>query len=81
MRDILVDEKITGSFHLTPGEAYEEADNGNQSQVHWLHGKHPTPEYGGEISISTVNLIRRDVSASQLRSLNRHTHFDQIQQI
>src|SRR6266436_3925784 len=28
MRDILFDEKIAGSFHLTPGQAYEEADNG-----------------------------------------------------
>src|SRR5437870_3488834 len=35
MRDILFDEKIAGSFHFTPGQAYEEADNGNRSQVHW----------------------------------------------
>ena len=35
MRDILFDEKIAGSFHLTPGQAYEEADNGNQSKIHW----------------------------------------------
>ena len=34
MRDILFDEKIAGSFHFTPGQAYEEADNGNRSQVH-----------------------------------------------
>ena len=27
MQDILFDEKICGSFHLTPGDAYEEADN------------------------------------------------------
>src|SRR5499427_3563175 len=33
MRDILFDEKIAGSFHFTPGQAYEEADNGNRSQV------------------------------------------------
>src|SRR5436190_23964203 len=26
MRDILFDEKIAGSFHFTPGQAYEEAD-------------------------------------------------------
>src|SRR5881397_4121662 len=32
MRDILFDEKIAGSFHFTPGQAYEEADNGNRSQ-------------------------------------------------
>src|SRR2546423_5350669 len=35
MRDILFDEKIAGSFHFTPGQAYEEADNDNRSQVHW----------------------------------------------
>src|SRR5580704_15817166 len=32
MKDILFDEKIAGSFHFTPGQAYEEADNGNRSQ-------------------------------------------------
>ena len=35
MKDILFDEKIAGSFHFTPGQAYEEADNGNSSQIHW----------------------------------------------
>ncbi len=35
MLDILFDEKIAGSFHLTPGQAYDEADNGNRSTVHW----------------------------------------------
>ena len=35
MLDILFDEKIAGSFHFTPGQAYEEANNGNKSQVHW----------------------------------------------
>lgn len=35
MRDILFDEKIAGSFHLTPGNAYDEADNGNRSKIHW----------------------------------------------
>jgi len=35
MKDILFDEKIAGSIHLTPGNAYKEAFNGNQSQIHW----------------------------------------------
>ena len=26
MNDVLFDEKIAGSFHLTPGQAYEEAE-------------------------------------------------------
>ncbi len=33
--DILFDEKINGSIHFTPGQAYESADNGNRSMVHW----------------------------------------------
>src|SRR5437870_7168779 len=47
MRDILFDEKIAGSFHLTPGQAYEEADNGNRSQVHWDMVCIQRPDYGG----------------------------------
>jgi aminopeptidase len=35
MLDTLFDEKIGGSFHLTPGNAYEIADNGNRSRIHW----------------------------------------------
>lgn len=35
MRNILFDEKIFGSIHLTPGQCYEECDNGNKSAVHW----------------------------------------------
>lgn len=35
MRNILFDEKIFGSIHFTPGQAYDEADNGNCSAVHW----------------------------------------------
>ena len=36
MLDILFDEKIAGSFHFTPGNAYrDDADNGNRSSVHW----------------------------------------------
>ena len=47
MRDILFDEKIAGSFHFTPGQAYEEADNGNRSQVHWDMVSIQRPDYGG----------------------------------
>ncbi len=47
MRDILFDEKISGSFHFTPGQAYEEADNGNKSQVHWDMVCIQRPEWGG----------------------------------
>jgi aminopeptidase len=60
MGDILFDEKICGSLHFTPGEAYEEADNGNKSAVHWDMVLIQRPEYGGgEIYFDNV-LIRKD---------------------
>jgi aminopeptidase len=34
-RNILFDEKIFGSIHFTPGQCYDECDNGNRSAVHW----------------------------------------------
>jgi len=73
MRDILFDEKIAGSFHFTPGQAYEEADNGNRSQVHWDMVNIQRPEYGGGEVYFDGKLIRRDGEflLPQLRSLNR----------
>jgi aminopeptidase len=47
MRDILFDEKIAGSFHLTPGNAYDEADNGNRSKIHWDLVQVQRSDYGG----------------------------------
>ena len=47
MRDILFDEKINGSFHFTPGQCYEETDNGNRSQVHWDLVNIQREDYGG----------------------------------
>src|SRR5438309_7539324 len=76
MRDILFDEKIAGSFHLTPGQAYEEADNGNRSQVHWDMVSIQRSDYGGGEIYFDGKLIRRDGEflPTQLRSLNR-SHF------
>ena len=73
MRDILFDEKIAGSFHFTPGQAYEEADNGNRSQVHWDMVSIQRPDYGGGEIYFDGKLIRRDGEflLPQLRSLNR----------
>jgi len=60
MNDILFDEKIAGSFHFTPGNAYENADNGNRSSVHWDLVCIQRPEFGGgEIYFDDV-LIRKD---------------------
>ena len=47
MRDILFDEKISGSLHFTPGQCYENASNGNQSQIHWDMVNIQREDYGG----------------------------------
>lgn len=60
MRDILFDEKIAGSFHFTPGQAYEDCGNGNKSQVHWDMVCIQRPEYGGGEVWFDDNLIRKD---------------------
>lgn len=60
MDNILFDEKIAGSIHFTPGNAYEECDNGNRSAVHWDLVQIQRPEFGGgEIRIDG-QLIRKD---------------------
>ncbi|HET6644262.1 MAG TPA: aminopeptidase [Fimbriimonadales bacterium] len=60
MLDTLFDEKISGSFHFTPGNAYDEADNGNRSSVHWDMVCIQRPEFGGgEIRFDDI-LIRKD---------------------
>src|SRR6266481_981268 len=72
MRDILFDEKIAGSFHFTPGQAYEEADNGNRSQVHWDLVNIQRPDYGGGEIYFDGKLVRSDGKflPKQLRLLN-----------
>lgn len=60
MCDILFDEKIAGSLHFTPGQAYESADNGNRSAVHWDMVLIQRPEYGGGEIWFDGELIRRD---------------------
>jgi aminopeptidase len=60
MRDILFDEKIAGSFHFTPGQAYDDCGNGNKSQVHWDMVCIQRPEYGGGEVWFDDKLIRKD---------------------
>ena len=60
MRDILFDEKIAGSFHFTPGQAYEGVGNGNKSQVHWDMVCIQRPDYGGGEIWFDGKLIRKD---------------------
>ncbi|RZT15513.1 aminopeptidase [Fictibacillus sp. BK138] len=61
INDTLFDEKIAGSFHFTPGQAYkDESYNGNDSKIHWDIVNIQRPEYGGgEIWFDGV-LIRKD---------------------
>jgi aminopeptidase len=72
MRDILFDEKIAGSFHFTPGECYEDASNGNRSQVHWDMVSIQRPDYGGGEIWFDGKLIRKDGKflVSSLEKLN-----------
>jgi aminopeptidase len=60
MCDILFDEKIAGSLHFTPGQAYEECDNGNRSAVHWDMVLIQRPEWGGGEIWFDNELIRKD---------------------
>jgi aminopeptidase len=60
MRDILFDEKIAGSFHFTPGQAYEVAGNGNKSAVHWDMVSIQRHDYGGGEIWFDGKLVRKD---------------------
>ena len=72
IRDILFDEKITGSFHFTPGQAYEVGGNGNRSQVQWDMVCIQRKDYGGGEVRFDGKLIRKDgiFVLPALRSLN-----------
>jgi aminopeptidase len=60
MCDILFDEKIAGSLHFTPGQAYKECDNGNKSAVHWDMVLIQRKEWGGGEIWFDGELIRKD---------------------
>jgi aminopeptidase len=72
MNDTLFDEKIAGSFHFTPGNAYQEADNGNRSSVHWDLVVIQRPEYGGGEIYFDGQLVRKDglFTLPELQALN-----------
>jgi aminopeptidase len=72
MKDTLFDEKIAGSLHFTPGQAYTSADNGNRSQVHWDLVLIQRPEYGGGEVWFDGELVRKDgrFVARDLEGLN-----------
>jgi aminopeptidase len=60
MKDILFDEKIAGSFHFTPGNAYEDCGNGNKSQIHWDMVCIQRPDFGGGEIYFDDKLVRKD---------------------
>lgn len=72
LRDILFDEKIAGSFHFTPGQAYKVGGNGNRSQIHWDMVCIQRPDYGGGEIWFDGKLVRKDGKfvLPELKSLN-----------
>jgi aminopeptidase len=60
MCDTLFDEKIAGSIHFTPGCAYDDADNGNRSAVHWDLVYIQREDYGGGEIWFDDTLIRKN---------------------
>lgn len=61
MLDTLFDEKIAGSFHLTPGNSYPPpGGNGNASAIHWDKVVIQRPDYGGGEIWMDGRLIRKD---------------------
>ena len=60
MNDILFDEKIAGSVHLAPGNAYRECDNGNRSAIHWDLILIQTPTMGGGEIYFDNTLVRKE---------------------
>jgi aminopeptidase len=72
MCDILFDEKIAGSLHFTPGQAYEDCGNGNKSAIHWDMVLIQRKEWGGGEVWFDGKLIRKDgiFLTKELKPLN-----------
>jgi len=72
MCDILFDEKIAGSLHFTPGQAYEDCGNGNKSAVHWDMVLIQRKDWGGGEVWFDGKLIRKDglFLTKELQGLN-----------
>jgi len=72
MLETLFDEKIAGSLHITPGNSYDDCDNGNHSALHWdIVLMQDADSGGGEVWIDG-KLIRKDgiFVAPELLALN-----------
>ncbi len=60
MKDTLFDEKIKGSIHFTPGNCYDEAPNGNVSNIHWDLVMIQREDYGGGEMYFDDVLVRKN---------------------
>ncbi|MEN8904871.1 MAG: aminopeptidase [Clostridiales bacterium] len=72
MNDTLFDEKISGSIHFTPGQCYDDCNNGNTSSIHWDLVMIQRPEYGGGDILFDDRIIRKNgiFVIPELESLN-----------
>jgi aminopeptidase len=72
MLNPLLDEKIAGSIHLTPGDCYDMAPNGNKSRHHWDIVLIQTKEWGGGEIYFDDKLVRKDglFVLDELKGLN-----------
>lgn len=72
MKDTLFDEKIAGSIHFTPGNAYDVCNNNNKSAIHWDLVYIQRPEYGGGEIWFDDELVRKDgvFVPEKLKALN-----------
>lgn len=69
--NLLFDEKMFGSIHLALGQAFEMADNGNKSSIHWDLVLCQLPEYGGGELFFDDLLVRKDgLFQGELQHLN-----------
>jgi len=57
---VSMDEKMGGSIHLALGQAFEYADNGNKSAIHWDFVQCHFQEFGGGNVYFDNQLVRRD---------------------
>ena len=60
------------SIHLTPGSCYDEASNGNKSDIHWDLVMRQTPEVGGGEIWFDGRVVRKDgmFVVEELQGLN-----------
>jgi len=49
-----------GSIHFTPGRCYDEASNGNESEIHWDLVMIQRPDHGGGEMWFDNELVRKD---------------------